>query len=79
MLWLRRKDMFDFVGNLPRSTEVSWLREVVKAFVAHTVDADADADAVDVDVDVAVDVAVDVECSCRDLTWVGKNMNHHRS
>jgi hypothetical protein len=71
MLWLRRKDMFDFVGNLPRSTEVSWLREVVKAFVAHTVDADADAD--------AVDVAVDVECSCRDLTWVGKNMNHHRS
>jgi hypothetical protein len=72
-LWLRRKDMFDFVGNLPRSTEVSWLREVVKAFVAHTVDADADA------VDVAVDADADVECSCRDLTWVGKNMNHHRS
>jgi hypothetical protein len=65
--------MFGFVGNLSRSTEVSWLREVVIAFVAHTVDADADA------VDVAVGADADVEYSCRDLTWVGKNMNHHRS
>jgi hypothetical protein len=65
--------MFGFVGNLSRSTGVSWLREVVIAFVAHTVDADADA------VDVAVGADADVECSCRDLTWVGKNMNHHRS
>jgi hypothetical protein len=46
--------------------------------VAHIVDADVDA--VDVAVDAAAEdaaVDADVECSCHDLTWVEKNMNHH--
>jgi hypothetical protein len=70
-LWSRKRDMFDFVNKSSRSTEVSLTREVVKASVAHTVDAGADVDAVDVDFD------ADVECNCHDLTWVGRNMNHH--